>query len=231
LFFITLTDVSCTTDDDASLIEISKFKRKLQAEETCLIVPIGEWVLRRACADAAKWPSEFTVAVNVSPAQFKSPNFLRVVRDALAASPLAACRLELEITELVLMQDNAAALALLHQLKDIGVRIAMDDFGTGYSSLSFLRSFPFDKIKIDQSFIQDLSEEQNSLAILRAVVGLGRGLCIATTAEGIETQDQLEIVTTEGCTEGQGFFFSRPKSAAEISDLLDSLGGVSELVA
>jgi len=172
-----------------------------------------------------------SVAVNVSPAQFKSANFLRVVRDALGKAPLAACRLELEITELVLMQDNDAALALLHQLKDIGVRIAMDDFGTGYSSLSFLRSFPFDKIKIDESFIRDLSKEQDSLAILRAVVGLGRGLCIATTAEGIETDDQLEIVTTEGCTEGQGFLLSRPKSATEISDLFNSLSGVSELVA
>jgi EAL domain-containing protein (putative c-di-GMP-specific phosphodiesterase class I) len=159
------------------------------------------------------------------------PNFLRVVTDALEKSPLPACRLELEITELVLMQDNDSALALLHRLKDIGVRIAMDDFGAGYSSLSFLRSFPFDRIKIDKSFIRDLSSEEDSLAILRAVVGLGRSLCIATTAEGIETSDQLGIVTAEGCTEGQGHFFSQPRSASEVRHLLNSLSAGSGLVA
>jgi diguanylate cyclase (GGDEF)-like protein len=201
------------------------------AEETGLIVPIGEWVMRRACADAAEWPAEFAVAVNVSPAQFKSASFLRVVTDALEKTPLPACRLELEITELVLMQENDGALGLLHQLKDIGVSIAMDDFGTGYSSLSFLRSFPFDKIKIDRSFIRDLSWGEDGLAILRAVVGLGRGLSIATTAEGIETSNQLEIVTTEGCTEGQGYFFSQPRSAGEVRELLNSLIIGSALVA
>jgi EAL domain-containing protein (putative c-di-GMP-specific phosphodiesterase class I) len=136
---------------------------------------------------------------------------------------LPASRLELEITELVLLQDNDAALALLHRLKDIGVRIAMDDFGTGYASLSFLRSFPFDKIKIDRSFIRDVARDEDSLAILRAVVGLGRGLSMATTAEGVETRDQLEIVRTEGCTEAQGFLFGSPKSQSETSVLLISL--------
>ena len=176
------------------------------AEATGLIVPIGEWVLRRACADAADWPEELTVAVNVSPAQFASANFVGVVTDALAKSGLPASRLELEITELVLMQDKSSALTLFHQLKALGVSIAMDDFGTGYSSLGYLRSFPFDRIKIDQSFIKDLSKKKDSLAVLRAVVSLGHSLGILTTAEGIETSFQLETVRAEGCTEGQGYF-------------------------
>jgi diguanylate cyclase (GGDEF)-like protein len=201
------------------------------AEETGLIIPIGEWVLRRACADAAEWPDEFTVAVNVSPGQFKSANFVHVVTDALEQSRLPPSRLELEITELVLMQDDKPAFALLHQLKDIGVSIAMDDFGTGYSSLGYLRSFPFDKIKIDQSFIRDLSSNKDSLAILRAVIGLGRSLGMVTTAEGVETLNQLEVLRAEGCTEGQGYFFSRPKSRAETEDLLTSLDGRAKVVA
>jgi len=135
-------------------------------------VPIGEWVLQQACAAATEWPDDIAVAVNVSPSQFKTANFVHVVRTALERSGLPASRLELEITELVLMQGNNEALVLLHQLKDIGVTIAMDDFGTGYSSLGYLRSFPFDRIKIDQSFIRDLAKNKESLAILRAVVGL-----------------------------------------------------------
>ncbi len=193
------------------------------AEETGLIVPIGEWVLRQACADAVEWPGNFSVAVNVSPAQFKSANLLNAVTSALEAAHLPANRLELEITELVLMQDNSAVLDILHHLKALGVSIAMDDFGTGYSSLSYLRSFPFDKIKIDQSFVQDLSKNKDSLAILRAVVGIGRSLGIVTTAEGIETQNQIEILRSEGCTEAQGFFFSRPASATAIREFLASL--------
>jgi EAL domain-containing protein (putative c-di-GMP-specific phosphodiesterase class I) len=139
--------------------------------------------------------------------------------------------LELEITELVLMQDNSATLDILHQLKDLGVSIAMDDFGTGYSSLSYLRSFPFDKIKIDKSFIQDLSKNRDSLAILRAVVGIGRSLGIITIAEGIETQNQLEVLKTEGCTEAQGFFFSQPKSSAEIREFLASFKSETKAIA
>ncbi len=189
------------------------------AEETGLIVPIGEWVLHRACMDAMEWPEEYAIAVNVSPAQFKSGNFCQTVGDALAQSHLPAQRLELEITELILMQDNDTAQTLLHRLKDLGVRIAMDDFGTGYSSLGYLRSFPFDKIKIDQSFISDLSKNRDGLAILRAVVGLGRSLGIVTTAEGVETQNQLEVLLSEGCTEAQGFFFSQPKSATDLKEL------------
>jgi diguanylate cyclase (GGDEF)-like protein/PAS domain S-box-containing protein len=193
------------------------------AEETGLIVPIGEWVLRRACADAADWPDGIAVSVNVSPAQLKSANFVQVVEDALAESRFPAERLELEITELVLMRDNNATLAQLRRLKELGVKIVMDDFGTGYSSLGYLRSFPFDRIKIDQSFVRDAPTDKESLAIVRAVVGLGRGLSIGTTAEGVETLHQLEVLRSEGCTDAQGFFFSRPQTASDVKFLLTSL--------
>jgi diguanylate cyclase (GGDEF)-like protein len=201
------------------------------AEETSLIVPIGEWALNQACADAAQWPDEIAVAVNVSPVQFKSANFVQVIAKALAKSRLPARRLEIEITELVLMQDSESALALLHQIKDLGVSIAMDDFGTGYSSLGYLRSFPFDRIKIDQSFIRELSTDKDSLAILRAVVGLGRSLGIVTTAEGVETRDQLEVLRTEGCTDAQGYLLSRPQNAADVRDLLTGRRGEAKAVA
>jgi diguanylate cyclase (GGDEF)-like protein len=201
------------------------------AEETGLIAPIGEWVLRRACADAAEWPDGIAVSVNVSPAQLRSANFVQIVANALADTRFPAKRLELEITELVLMRDNDAALALLHQLKDLGVKIAMDDFGTGYSSLGYLRSFPFDRIKIDQSFIRDLAKDKESLAIVRAVVGLGRGLGIVTTAEGVETQHQLEALRAEGCTDAQGYFFSQPQTANNVRFLLTSLDGRAKAMA
>ena len=203
----------------------------LIAEETGLIVPIGEWVLRRACADAVEWPGEITVAVNVSPVQFKSGNFVQTVANALNDSRLPASRLELEVTELVLMQDTNAAHVMFHRLKDIGVSIAMDDFGTGYSSLGYLRSFPFNKIKIDQSFIRDIAKNRDSLAILRAVVGLGRSLGIVTTAEGVETKNQLEVLITEGCTEAQGYFFSHPVPALEVKDLLGSIDSEVKAIA
>ena len=189
------------------------------AEETGLIVPIGEWVLTKACTEATGWPDHIMVSVNVSPAQFKSRNIVQTVRDALTKSGLSAKRLELEITELVLLKETEGAFALLHQLRDLGVKIAMDDFGTGYSSLGYLRSFPFDKIKIDQSFIRDLPHKEDSVAIVRAVVGLGSSLGITTTAEGVETMDQLASLTLEGCNEFQGFLYSRPKPAAEIQKL------------
>jgi diguanylate cyclase (GGDEF)-like protein len=193
------------------------------AESTGLIVQLGEWVLRQACTQAVRWPKHVTMAVNVSPAQFKSRNLLPTVIGALAASGLPANRLELEITELVLLQDNDGAFAILRQFRDLGIRIAMDDFGTGYSSLGYLRSFPFDKIKIDQSFIRDLSTKEDSVAIVRAVVGLSSSLGITTTAEGVETKEQLARLTLEGCNEVQGFLFSPPRPAPELQRLFGEL--------
>jgi EAL domain-containing protein (putative c-di-GMP-specific phosphodiesterase class I) len=186
------------------------------AEDTGLIVPLGEWVLRQACTEAAGWPSHIKIAVNLSPAQFKSRNLVQTVVNALAQSGLPASRLELEITESVLLQESDATMATLHQLRELGIRISMDDFGTGYSSFSYLRSFPFDKIKIDRSFVSDLSKEGDCAAIIKAVAGLGRGMGITTTAEGVETAEQLEHVRAEGCTEVQGYLFSRPLPPAEI---------------
>jgi diguanylate cyclase (GGDEF)-like protein len=189
------------------------------AEETGLIVPIGEWVLAEACSVAAGWPSDIRIAVNLSPVQFKSRNLVPSVKAALNAAGLNPERLELEITESVLLADNTTTLKILHELRALGIRISMDDFGTGYSSLSYLRSFPFDKIKIDRSFVHD-SANKDGLAIVKAVVGLGRSLGIATTAEGVETESELDIVREEGCTEVQGFLFSLPLPREAASELL-----------
>ena len=193
------------------------------AEEIGLIGVIGNRVLKRACAEAASWPQNITVAVNLSPAQFKSGNLVFAVKDALAASGLPPSRLELEITESIFLQDSESNCALLSQLGDLGVRISMDDFGTGYSSLSYLRSFPFDKIKIDQSFIRSLATSQSSVAIVRAVCELARSLGASTTAEGVETDDQLMQIRAEGCTEVQGYLFSKPLPASEIPAVLARL--------
>ena len=193
------------------------------AEETGLIVPIGEWVVRRACRDAALWPHDIRVAVNLSPLQFKDGNLTEIVFSALANAGLPASRLELEITESVLLIDSEATLQTLHQLRSLGIRIALDDFGTGYSSLSYLRSFPFDKIKIDKSFVRDLAEIGDCMAIVKAVAGLGSALGMSTTAEGVETEEQLRHVREQGCTEVQGFYFSVPRPAEEIAALLDTL--------
>ena len=201
------------------------------AEETGLIVPLGEWVIRQACAEAVRWPKHVTVAVNLSPAQFKSRNLLPTIIGALATSGLPAGRLELEITELVLLEDNDGAFAVLHQLRELGIRIAMDDFGTGYSSLGYLRRFPFDKIKIDQSFIRELPKKEDSIAIIRAVVGLSSSMGITTTAEGVETKEQLARLTAEGCDEVQGFLFSPPRPAAELPRLFKELAPRVEAVA
>jgi diguanylate cyclase (GGDEF)-like protein len=187
------------------------------AEETGLINQIGEWVLREACREAAGWPDDVAVAVNLSPVQFKNNNLPQVVVGALAAAGLSPRRLELEITEAVLLQNNEATLATLRQLHALGIRIAMDDFGTGYSSLSYLRSFPFDKIKIDRSFIGDLAEKAESDAIVQAITGLANRLQITTTAEGVETQEQLAKVEALGCTEMQGFLYSRPVPASGLA--------------
>jgi diguanylate cyclase (GGDEF)-like protein len=198
------------------------------AEEIGIIAPIGAWVLRQACTDAAGWPGELTVAVNLSPVQFRSKTLALDVVAALGASGLPARRLELEITEAIMLQDTETTLATLNELKALGARISMDDFGTGYSSLSYLRKFPFDKIKIDQSFIRDLASRPESLAIVRAVAGLGTTLGIATTAEGVETMDQLRAVRAEGCTQVQGFLLGKPKPASLIPALLGAFAEVHE---
>jgi diguanylate cyclase (GGDEF)-like protein/PAS domain S-box-containing protein len=194
------------------------------AEETGLIVPLGEWVLRRACAEAAHWPDAIRVAVNLSPVQFRNRGLVVMVTQALAAAGLPATRLEIEITEAALLQKDEMTVAMLHQLRALGVRISMDDFGTGYSSLSYLRSFPFDKIKIDRSFIADIERNGDSEAIIRAIAELGASLGIATTAEGIETKEQLELVRRAGCTEVQGYLLSTPRMAAEVLDLIAGFG-------
>jgi diguanylate cyclase (GGDEF)-like protein len=194
------------------------------AEETGLIEPIGDWVLKQACHDAAKWPSPVRVAVNLSPVQFHSARLLQSVITALAASGLAATRLELEITESALLADSEATLATLHRLRAMGVRISMDDFGTGYSSLSYLQSFPFDKIKIDRRFITDVNTDGSSLAIIRAVTGIGASLGIITTAEGVETREQFDRVKAEGCTEVQGFLTGRPMPLEDVLALMQRPG-------
>jgi diguanylate cyclase (GGDEF)-like protein len=198
------------------------------AEEIGLIIPLGEWILRQACTDAATWDHDIKVAVNISPAQFRNKKLLEAVMTALALSKLPAHRLELEITEGVLLVDTEATLALLHQLRALGVGIAMDDFGTGYSSLSYLRRFPFDKIKIDSSFIRSISDDASSFAIIRAVTGLSTSLGMVTTAEGVETTEQLDRVRAEGCTEVQGFLFSAARPAAEVADLIRTLAKRAE---
>ncbi len=199
------------------------------AEEIGLIAPLGEWAITQACAAAATWPDRIKVAVNISPVQFKRPGLVDVVVSALAASGLPAGRLELEIMESVLLENIEANLGTLHQLRALGVRIALDDFGTGYSSLSYLQSFPFDKIKIDHSFIKDITVMSGSIAIVKAVVMLARGLGMTATAEGIENKEQLDVVRSLGCAEAQGNFFSPPRPAREIERLYLPRGEVGRI--
>ncbi|NOJ46738.1 sensor domain-containing protein [Bradyrhizobium archetypum] len=186
------------------------------AEEIGFIISMGEWVIRQACATAAQWPDKLHVAVNISAMQFRSPGLMQVIVGALGASGLDPTRLEIEITESVLLHNKEATLALLHQLRGLGIRIAMDDFGTGYSSLTYLQSFPFDKIKIDRSFVKNITENSSSLNIVRAVAALANGMGMTATAEGVETAEQLHSIVSEGCTEMQGFLFSKPLPAGEI---------------
>jgi EAL domain-containing protein (putative c-di-GMP-specific phosphodiesterase class I) len=189
------------------------------AEDTGMISELGEWVLRTACAEAATWPDCIRLAVNVSPVQFKSRTLALKVTAALAASGLPASRLELEITEAVLIGDDDAALAALHQLRAIGVRIALDDFGTGYSSLSYPQRFPFDKIKIDRCFVSDIAEVDGSSAIVQAVVNIAAARNMTTTAEGVETLEQKEMLRALGCTEMQGYLFSAAKPGPKVRKL------------
>lgn len=190
------------------------------AEETGLILPISEWVLHQAFKEAVRWPSAIRISVNLSPVQFRGRGLADMVRNALAATGLAPGRVELEITEAVLLRNDEATTAELHDLRSLGIRIAMDDFGVGYSSLSYLRSFPFDKIKIDRSFINDLKNSVDAAAIIRAVVSLGRSLGITTTAEGVETRDQLTYLRAEGCSEVQGFYYSEARPSDDIHNML-----------
>lgn len=186
------------------------------AEETGLITRIGEWVIRTACDQAANWPDDINIAINISPVQFRCQNLIQVVANSLATSGLAPHRLEIEITEALLLDDTDQVLSVLKGLKRLGVRISMDDFGTGYSSLSYLQKFPFNKIKIDKAFVQNLSDEAGSDAIIRAIVGIAESLNMSTTAEGVETLRQKEIVTALGCVEMQGYLFARPQTADNI---------------
>lgn len=195
------------------------------AEELGLISAIGEWVLRRACTDAAAWPEQIKIAVNLSPMQFRGADVVQTVANALEASGLSPRRLELEITESALLQDNAGTLTMLHRLRRLGTRIALDDFGTGYSSLSYLRSFPFDKIKVDRSFVGEMNARPDCEAIVNSIAGLASKLGMTTTAEGIESADQLELVRKAGCTEGQGYHFGRPTPAFEVMATLNSAEG------
>ncbi len=190
------------------------------AEESELIVPIGEWVLREACREAASWPKDLQVAVNLSPVQFQHGDLVGMVHSVLLETGLAPHRLELEITENVLIGDFSSAVSILRRLKLLGVRIAMDDFGTGYSSLSYLQSFPFDKIKIDKTFISNLDHNPQSAAIVRAVIGLGRGLGLPVLAEGVETKSQLEFLVREDCDQVQGYVVGRPLPIEDYTDLV-----------
>ena len=200
------------------------------AEEIGAIVPLGAWVLRSACATAAGWPNGRKVAVNLSAVQFKSPDLVATVADALRESGLAPERLELEITETVLLHDTAATMATLRKIHALGVCIAMDDFGTGYSSLSYLRQFPFDRIKIDQSFIRELGKTRDCAAIVRAVTTLGQELGMATTAEGVETREQLTELALAGCTDVQGYLFSRPVPEAAIAEMLRAMPSIHDML-
>lgn len=190
------------------------------AEETGLINSIGEWVLREACCEAASWPDHLKISVNISPVQVKNRNLVHVVVGALATSNLAPNRLDLEITESIFLQENEQTLSSLRQLRELGVLFSIDDFGTGYSSLSSLRRFPFDKLKIDRSFVKDVVTRQDSIEIIHAVISLGRSLGISTTAEGVETEAQMDILRAEGCTEVQGYMFGRPMPASDLEPYL-----------
>jgi diguanylate cyclase (GGDEF)-like protein len=201
------------------------------AEESGLIVPLGAWILATACREAVDWPDDIRVAVNLSSIQFKGDQPYRMVAHELDQSGLPAHRLELEITETVLMKDNEQTIAMLHRVHDLGVGISMDDFGTGYSSLSYLHKFPFDKIKIDRSFVADIAHRRGGVEIIRAITALGRGLGMTTVAEGVETDEQLRRLRLEGCGEVQGFLFSRPVPGPEVPEMVARMNGLAAVPA
>lgn len=195
------------------------------AEDTGLIVPIGEWAIREACAEAASWPGAVKVAVNLSPAQIKSRSLLGTVTSALEAAGLMPEQLELEVTETVLLEESEANLKILHKLRSLGTTIALDDFGAGYSSLNYLRRFPFNKIKIDRSFMHDLQAKPESAAIVRATIQLAQALGMATTGEGVETAEQFIMLGTAGCKEVQGYFISPPCQSDRVPEFIARYGG------
>jgi EAL domain-containing protein (putative c-di-GMP-specific phosphodiesterase class I) len=199
------------------------------AEESGLIVPFGEWVLRTACQSAAKWPDFVKIAVNLSPVQFCSRGLVTMVTSALAAAGLDPKRLELEITENALLEEDEATIAILHQLSALGISISMDDFGVGYSSLGYLRKFAFNKIKIDRSFVGALGDNNESAAIVRTIATLGSNLGVESTAEGIETAVQLALVREAGCTAAQGFYFSPPRPEADVFEIIATMNPISRV--
>jgi diguanylate cyclase (GGDEF)-like protein len=190
------------------------------AEESGIIIELGEWILRTACREAASWPRPLHIAINLSPVQFQRGDLPRLVHEILLETGLAPSRLELEITEGVLIGDFTRAVGILRRLKALGVRIAMDDFGTGYSSLSYLQSFPFDKIKIDRAFVANLAHSQQAATIIRAVIALGRGLDLPVVAEGVETEEQLRFLASEHCNGIQGYYVGRPKPIADYAEVV-----------
>jgi diguanylate cyclase (GGDEF)-like protein len=201
------------------------------AEDTGLIVPIGAWVVREACSQAARWPTDVRVAVNVSPVQFHRGTLQDTILRALAETGLEPDRLEVEITESIFLEGSDATLRVLHSLRSLGIRIALDDFGTGYSSLSYLQSFPFDKLKIDRSFIQNLLTREGASAIVRAITELAHALNIETTAEGVEETAQLMELRAHGCSSVQGFLFAEPMTSADVKRLFHEGGGAMQYVA
>jgi EAL domain-containing protein (putative c-di-GMP-specific phosphodiesterase class I) len=190
------------------------------AEENGLIIPLGERILREACREAASWSKRLAIAVNLSPVQFRHGDLASTVHSILLETGLSPDRLQLEITEGVLIDDFSRAISILRRLKSLGVKIAMDDFGTGYSSLSYLQKFPFDKIKIDRSFVSNVQSNPQSATIIRAVIGLGRGLNLPIVAEGVETQGELDFLTEEACDEIQGYLVGRPAPIDLYADLV-----------
>lgn len=192
------------------------------AEETGVIDALGRWVVNEACRHAVTWPEGLVVAVNVSPVQFRRGELVANIGEALSRSGLNPMRLEIEVTESVLLADTEANLAILRRIRDLGARIALDDFGTGYSSMSYLRRFPFSRLKIDRSFISEIGGSPELLAIVRAIIGLGASLGIDTTAEGVETVEQLHALQKEQCGELQGFLFSPPVASNRVGAIIDA---------